>query len=57
MYDDVIKHTLFDCIALGNYRLPFSVSLDIKLGQAVCDYVSSLNSNKQLGVLLDGPFT
>ena len=57
LYDDVIKHTLFDCLALENYRLSFFASLSIKLGQAVSTNVSSLNTYEKLGVLLGGPCT
>ena len=57
VYDDVIKHTLFNCLALESYRLSFIVSLNVKFGQAVSDHVSSLNSDEQLGVLLGGPCT
>ena len=55
LYNDVIKHTLHDCSALENHRLTFSLLLSIQLGHAVSDYVSSLNSYDQLGVLLGGP--
>ena len=57
LYNDVIKHTLFDCSALENQRLSFSLLLNVQLGHDVSDYVSSLNSYEQLGVLLGGPCT
>ena len=57
LYNDVIKHTLFDCSVLENHRISFSLLLNTELGHEVSDYVSSLNSYEQLGVLLGGPCT
>ena len=55
LYNDDIIHLVFECAALDNHRISFYAMFCTKLGKVLTDYVSSLNTFEQLGVLLGGP--
>ena len=55
LYNDDVKHLVFDCAALYIHWISLYAILCTKPGSLLTNYVLSLNAFEQLGVLVGGP--